>query len=75
MQGNPKRKKIHRMNQGLNFLEAALAIESLYELPSNLEEKVIPASLNTIFHEGQTHLFLDQLHQLFDRSNETKVEI
>ena len=72
MQINHRRKKLHRTNQGSNFLKDSFSNKIMYEPQYNLEEKVNPSILKDEFSSVTDPLFFMSTEPvLLDWLNET----
>ena len=74
IQRNLRRKKLHRTNQGPNFLGGSFSIEIMSEPQSNLEEKVNHSFSKDYFSSRRTHPFSNQQHQCYQTGQAKPVE-
>ena len=75
IQSNPRRKKVHRTNQGTILLELLLGIEIIEEPQSNLEEKIYPSILKDGFSsKADPPIFTSTAPVLLERPNKTSSE-
>ena len=72
IQSNLRRKKLHKTNQGSNFLKALLATEIMKQPQSSLEEKVNPSIVKDNFSSRTApYIFTSIASVLLDQSDET----